>query len=202
MSPSNEVDSFAVGAEESLVRWRKFSEYCHDGYPWELEDYLSDVALRSVIKVALKDDEIRASGGWGDVESEIGRIDSQLKGLFRIEGFPRSAPVDEWWIRNVPIYAARSLCRELEEAYGVRISSRSRFDADLDSLEEMKSRGIDLVDALIEARDRGWYIATEPALLFRAFKFMLSLDRKGRKVVWDWARGEVTDPFLQAALKS
>ncbi|MFK0264590.1 hypothetical protein ACIQU1_25200 [Streptomyces angustmyceticus] len=164
-----------------------------------MEDYLADVALGSVIHKAIRDDSAQSAPLPEQVKREILETDSSLLSLFTTEAFPR-APESEWWIRNVPTYASRHFCQEFEEAYNIKITPKSKFDVDLDSMFRFVDEGIEPVKACLKAKNCGWYVATEPALLFRACSLFLPLERKGRRAVWAWAIGDLSDSTLQMKL--
>jgi hypothetical protein len=197
--PGSDSEGSSINLEEAARRWKVFAGYCHDGYPWEMEDYLADVALRSVIHEAVRDDCTRRAALLEQVRREILETDSSLLGLFTTEAFPR-APESEWWIRNVPAYASRHFCQEFEKAYSIKIAPKSRFDVDLDDMFRLIGEGMDPIKVCMKAKNCGWYVSTEPALLFRACSLVLPLRRKERRAAWAWAIGELSDSTLQMKL--
>ncbi|MFF3747439.1 hypothetical protein ACWDFH_29805 [Streptomyces kronopolitis] len=192
-------EASSVDLKEAARRWKKFAGYCRDGYPWEMEDYLVDVTLRSVINGAMRDGSAQFESLPEQVKREILETDSSLLSLFTTEAFPR-APESEWWIRNVPAYASRRFCQEFKEAYNVKIAPNSKFDADLDDMFRLVDEGTAPIEVCLKAKNCGWYVATEPALLFRACTLVLSLQRKERRAVWSWAIGDFSDSTLQMKL--
>ncbi|WP_030017503.1 hypothetical protein [Streptomyces monomycini] len=189
---------------EKLARWRAFAEDCTDGYPWDLEDYLVEVSSRSVLHEMITDS--RGSGFAGQREAdllrvvaEIEAIDVSLRPVFGIEAFSRM-PKEEWWLRCVPSYAARDICREFAETYGVSPAARSKFDVDADAMAKLFTEGALPADICLKAAGEGWYVAGQPALMYRACRRALPVDRAARRLIWAWANGKASESDLRSGL--
>ncbi|WP_371480260.1 hypothetical protein [Kitasatospora sp. NBC_00315] len=181
---------------EAVDRWQRFAADCAAGFPWDLDDYLNDLSLRTVLSEVLP----QLSGPEADGFREaIERTDLAVRLVLTDESFP-SYPVDQWWLRNSPSYAARSFCAEFESAYGVRIRPQSRFDDDVAELSRLVADGLGPADACLRFRSSGRYAATVDGLFLRAARESLDLDRKAARILWSWLIGKITDAEFQASL--
>ncbi|MFI7102095.1 hypothetical protein ACIBK8_22370 [Streptomyces sp. NPDC050161] len=161
-----------------------------------MDEYATDVAIRSAIS------RVTQSGSNADPSHQsatraIADIDQSLRELFQQEAFPR-VPIEKWWIRNVPAYAARAFCQEFNEIYHVSIAAKSRFDTDLDAMSRLMSGGMKPTEAYLTAKRDNWYVTAEPGLLFRACASFGALDRPKRRMLWSWATGKLPDSELLA----
>lgn len=184
---------------ERLARWRTFADDCLDGYPWEVEEFLMDVNSRSTLQELVAASREDRAVEYRLIAAEIDAVDASLRPIFDIEAFPKMPP-SEWWLRCVPSYAARDFCREFKSAYGVSIAARSKFDLDVDAMTQLSANGVAPVDICLKVAEEQWYVANRPALLFRACRRSLSMDRSARRALWSWATGKVSESGLRAAL--
>ncbi|MEU9129269.1 hypothetical protein AB0D08_14385 [Kitasatospora sp. NPDC048540] len=185
-----------ITPREALDRWQRFATDCEAGFPWDLDDYLNDLSLRTVLSDVLPRLAGPEAGGLRDA---IGRIDPAVRQVLTDDSFP-SYPIDQWWLRNSPSYAARSFCEEFEAAYGVRIRRQSRFDDDVAELSRLVSTGLGPADACLRLRASGRYATTADGLFLRAAKQGLGLDRRAARVLWSWLTGTITDAELRSSL--
>ncbi|MFE7273877.1 hypothetical protein [Streptomyces sp. NPDC057623] len=186
-----------IAPHEVIERWCAFGADCIDGFPWDIEDYLNDVTMRSALEEV--EDSFRDLDPIGAeaLMREILTVDVSLQTVFEREVFP-NAPEGRWWVRRVPSYAARKFCREFKEAYNVKILPMSKFDDDVDAMKCLLAEGGELVDVFINVRRENWYVAGRPGLLFRACKSSARLPRSAMGALWSWASGELPDSRLRA----
>ncbi|MER5638382.1 hypothetical protein ABT095_15655 [Kitasatospora sp. NPDC002227] len=164
-----------VTASQVAARWRRFAEDCEAGFAWDLEDYLGDLTLRTTLAAVLPG----AVGTGADaLRAQVEEADLRLRQVLTREAFPRQ-PAGQWWLRNCPEYAARRFCAEFEEAYGVRIVARSRYDEDVTELAGLLIAGLTPAEACLEFRASGRYSAGTDALFLRAAREALGLDQQG-----------------------
>ncbi|QTZ90879.1 hypothetical protein [Streptomyces auratus] len=184
---------------ERLARWRTFADDCLDGYPWEVEEFLMDVNSRSTLQELMAASREDRAVDHHLIAAELDAIDTTLRTIFDVEAFPKMPP-SEWWLRCVPSYAARDFCREFKGAYGVSIAARSKFDLDVDAMVQLSANGMAPADICLKVAEEQWYVTKRPALLFRACRRSLPMDRSARRALWAWATGNVSAPGLRAAL--
>ncbi|WP_441251049.1 hypothetical protein [Kitasatospora sp. McL0602] len=184
-----------VTAAGVAARWRRFAEDCVAGYAWDLEDYLDDLTLRTTLAAVLP----ASAGPEADqLRAAVEQDDLMLHQVLNREVFPRQ-PADQWWLRNCPAYAARHFCAEFEQAYGVQIQPRSRFDADVAALVGLLTDGLTPAQACLEFRASGRYAAATDGLFLRAAREALTLDRRAARALWSWRTGKTTDAEFRAA---
>ncbi|MEU3710386.1 hypothetical protein [Streptomyces catenulae] len=184
---------------QALGRWRGFAEYCREGYPWEVEDYLTDIAIRSALEKTLT--EASSDPRTLALRSTLSEVDASLRDAFTKEAFPRTL-VEKWWIRNVPEYASREFCKEFEKVYRISITPKSMFDTDLNAMARKIESGTPAREVYTYAKSNMWYVTKEPALLFRACILLTPLDRRKRRTLWSWANGELADSELATVFDS
>ncbi|GLW68538.1 hypothetical protein Kpho02_08370 [Kitasatospora phosalacinea] len=183
---------------EALNQWQRFAADCTAGFPWDLEDYLNDLSLRTVLSKVLPE----LTGPEADgVRDAVERADVDVRQVLTQESF-LSFPNDQWWLRNSPSYAARHFCEEFESAYGVRIRARSRFDDDVAAFSLLVADGFEPADACLRFRSSGRYATTANGLFLRAAREALGLDRRAARTVWSWLTGEITDDEFRASLRA
>lgn len=185
-----------ISPREAADRWQRFADDCAAGFPWDLDDYLNDLSLRTVLSEVLPELAGPEADGLRDA---VERTDRAVRQVLTHESFP-SDPVHRWWLRNSPSYAARSFCEEFESAYGVRIRPQSRFDADVAELSRLVADGLPPADVCLRFRTSGRYAATVDSLFLRAAREGLGLDRKAAGILWSWLTGRTTDAEFQASL--
>lgn len=184
-----------ISPREALDRWQRFAADCAAGFPWDLDDYLNDLSLRTVLSEVLPELVGPEADGLRDA---IERTDPTVRQVLTHESFP-SYRDDQWWLRNSPSYAARSFCEEFESAYGVRIRPQSRFDDDVAELSRLVADGLGPADACLRFRTSGRYAATVDGLFLRAAREGLGLDRKAARILWSWLTGKITDGEFRAS---
>ncbi|MFE5915895.1 hypothetical protein [Streptomyces sp. NPDC056468] len=188
-----------ITAEEVLEKWRTFGTDCIDGYPWDIEDYLNDITMRSTLqKVEHSFRELEHTQA-AILMYEIHAVDASLQTVFERDVFP-DIPGGQWWIRRAPTYAARRFCQEFEQIYKVKIRPKSKFDDDVDSMKALLAEGFDSVDVFVKAKQEDWYVAERPGLLFLACRSATSLPRRAMRALWAWASGELPASQLRAAV--
>ncbi|GAA5006366.1 hypothetical protein [Kitasatospora paranensis] len=185
-----------ISPREAVDRWRRFAGDCTAGFAWDLDDYLDDLTLRSVLSEVLPELAGPEADGLRDA---IERTDRAVRKVLTHEAFT-DFPNDEWWLRNCPAYAARRFCEEFESAYGVRIRPQSRFDDDVAELARLTAGGLGPADACLRFRSSGRSAATADGLFLRAAKEALGLHRKPADALWSWLTKEITDAEFRAAL--
>ncbi|UNO40247.1 hypothetical protein [Streptomyces sp. MST-110588] len=184
---------------ERVGRWRAFARDCLDGYAWDLEDYLVEVNARSVLHEVITNSAAAGPADRRRTVAELEEIDARLRPVFGIEAFPR-LPEEEWWLRRVPSYAARDICREFQETYGLSVAARSKFDVDVDEMTRLFAEGMPPADLCLKVAGEEWYVAEQPGLLYRACRRAFPVDRRARRAIWAWATGEAPESALRAAL--
>ncbi|GAA0680029.1 hypothetical protein GCM10010193_37150 [Kitasatospora atroaurantiaca] len=177
-------------------RWQRFAADCTAGYPWDLEDYLNDLTMRTVLSEVLEE---LAGPEAEELRDSIDRIDPDVRRVLAQESFPLH-PREQWWLRNSPSYAAKTFSEEFESAYGVRIRPQSRFDDDVTELSRMLADGLTPAEACLRFRDSGRYAAATEGLFLRAARGALGLDRKESRILWSWLTGKTTDAELRSSL--
>ncbi|MFF7153644.1 hypothetical protein [Streptomyces sp. NPDC008139] len=181
---------------EAEARWSSFVKDCVDGYPWDVEDYFNDLSLRSALAKALPELESAGHGHARELGKSIAESDEILKAVLVRDSFPGFSEGD-WWLRRTPIYAARRFCAEFHESHGVEIASRSRYDNDVDEMSRMATEGASASSICFIVRSDSWYVSLRSGLFLRACRDALSLSRDGRKTVWKWLMGEISDDELR-----
>ncbi|WP_034089448.1 hypothetical protein [Streptacidiphilus albus] len=181
---------------EVSERWQRFAADCLAGYPWDLEDYLNDLTMRTLVSEVLP----QLTGSAADAfRAGIERTDLDVRKVLDRDSFP-SFPSDQWWLRSSPSYAARSFCAEFESAYGVHVRAQSRFDDDVAELSGLVAGGLTPAEACLRLRASNHYVAATDSLFLRAAREALGLDRKASRALWSWLTGRTTDTDLRAAL--
>jgi hypothetical protein len=185
-----------VAPAEVVARWERFATDCVDGFPWDLEDYLNDLSMRTVVSQVLPG----LTGAQADAfRAEIEKTDLVVRQVLNQQSFP-SFPSDQWWLRRSPSYAARRFCAEFESAYGVRIRAQSRFDDDVAELSGLVADGLAPAEACLRFRAEDHYVTATDSLFLRAAREALRLDRKASRTLWSWLTGQSTDAEFRAAL--
>lgn len=185
-----------ISPREAVERWQRFAADCTAGFPWDLDDYLDDLSLRSRLAKVLPQ---LAGPRAQALRDAVERTDQEIRQVLTVESFPQF-PADEWWLRNSPAYASRSFCAEFESAYGVRIPPRSLLDDDVAELSRLAADGLGPAEACLRFRASGRYAAGVDGLFLRAAKEGLGLDRRASRAVWSWLTGRTTDAELRATL--
>lgn len=188
-----------ITPEEVIERWRTFGADCIDGYPWDIEDYLNDITMRSTLKKVRGSLQSVNPGRTSSLMHEIAAVDASLQLVFEREVFP-DVPRDQWWMRRAPSYAAQKFCHEFKEAYKVAIRPMSKFDDDVDAMKGLLSGGMEPVNVCIKVKRENWYVTQRPGLLFRACKNSIPLNRREIGALWSWASGELPDGQLRKVI--
>ncbi|WP_033217255.1 hypothetical protein [Kitasatospora phosalacinea] len=118
------------------------------GFSWDLDDYLNYLPLRTVFSEVLPE---LADPGTDGLQDVVEWIDLTVRRVPPQDSFPYF-PVDQWWLRNSPSYAARSFCEEFESAYGAAVRPQSRFDEDVTTLTGLLTDGLASAEACIRCR--------------------------------------------------
>jgi hypothetical protein len=182
----------AVTPDSAIVRWENFGEDLRSGYPWDVEDYLEDVQLRSALNKLFRVLGESHQESVRSLEQKILRIDAQIGKVLANETFTRF-PSSEWWMRNSPAYASRPFCREFQECYGVTIPERSDLDSVCAEMTRMLNSGATASRICLEMSTHPYFLGRRHVLLYRASKEIFPLDRRKRHALWSWISGNLTD---------
>jgi len=164
------------------------------GFPWDLEDYLEALVFRSALSSLLPELE-----GTGPRIAKFGRVISQadesVKQVLTQEAFPKF-PQSDWWLRKSPEYAAERFCIEFKSTYGIEVRPHSLYDESIKKMRELLKLGRTNSEVLLFAKESDLYVASRPALFYRAVTEFIPLDRIQRRTVQRWISGEVSDMNL------
>lgn len=182
----------AVEPDAAIARWGNFGEDLRSGYPWDVEDYLEDVQLRSALSEVFRTLRESHQESVRGLERKISRIDVRVGAVLTSECFTNFSP-SEWWMRNSPAYASRPFCREFQKCYGVTIPEYSELDSACEGMVQMCDSGAGASRICFTMRKCPYFRGHRWTLLSRAYKQAFPLERPERRVLWSWVTGNLSD---------